>query len=169
MTSQPAPGQPALDRLEGVRKLAGKLLRAHALHDWSFVYNRRKRAMGFCCFSHRTIELSIHFVANNDPEAIVDTLLHEIAHALVGPKHGHDAVWKAKCREIGATPLRLGEANMPDGKWQADCRCCGRNYQRYRRPKRMRGWYCPHCGIELGRLVWKLRPYGELRQGRLFS
>ena len=25
---------------------------------------------------------------------IQDTILHEIAHALVGPKHGHNKVWK---------------------------------------------------------------------------
>ena len=34
-------------------------------------------------------------------EEIVDTILHEIAHAIVGSKHGHDAVWKAVARRIG--------------------------------------------------------------------
>jgi predicted SprT family Zn-dependent metalloprotease len=138
-----------------VRNLAGLLLRGHGLHDWTFDFNRRKCAMGFCCYTRRTIELSTYFVEQNPMEAIVDTLLHEIAHALVGPNHGHDRVWKVKCREIGAIPSRLGTATMPTGKWQAGCRSCGRRYNRHRKPKRMRGWYCPHCGVELGRLVWK--------------
>jgi predicted SprT family Zn-dependent metalloprotease len=160
--------QPARERFDHIALLAAKLLRAHQLHDWKFIYNRRKRAMGFCCYTDRTIELSIYFVESNDLDAIVDTLLHEIAHALVGPEHGHNAVWKAKCREIGATPMRLGHAVMPVGKWRAECRCCGRSYERHRRPKRLRGWYCPHCGVDLGRLVWKLRRQADAQQGRLF-
>lgn len=153
---QAAPPLPAVvQRMHCVRELATRLLRAHQLQDWTFTYNRRKRAMGFCCYSERTVELSIHFVEHNDMDAIVDTLLHEIAHALVGPEHGHDEVWKAKCREVGATPSRLGHATMPPGNWHAQCRSCGRNYNRYRRPKRLQGWYCPPCGLQLGRLVWK--------------
>jgi hypothetical protein len=47
-------------------------------------------------------------VDRNGAEEIVDTILHEIAHALVGPRHGHDTVWKAKCTDIGARPERCG-------------------------------------------------------------
>ena len=130
-----SPPAPRLQRIRRVQELAGKLLRAHGLHAWGFAYNRRKRAMGFCCYSRRSIELSIHFVVRNDMDAIVDTILHEIAHALVGPDHGHDKVWKAKCREIGATPQRCGQADMPLGQWHATCTACGREYNRHRRPK----------------------------------
>ena len=38
--------------------------------------------------------------------AMTESLLHEIAHALVGRKHNHDAEWKAKAREIGCTGER---------------------------------------------------------------
>lgn len=31
-------------------------------------------------------------------------LLHEIAHALVRPGHGHDQVWKDKALQIGCRP-----------------------------------------------------------------
>jgi predicted SprT family Zn-dependent metalloprotease len=153
---RPAPPPNArLQRLHAIEELARKLLRAHGLHGWAFTYNRRKRAMGFCCYTERSVELSIFFVEHNDIDAILDTLLHEIAHALTGPDHGHDAVWKARCLELGATPSRLGHARMPAGKWQAVCHSCGRSYHSHRRPKRLQGWYCPPCGLELGRLVWK--------------
>jgi predicted SprT family Zn-dependent metalloprotease len=155
MTVAAPPPNPRLQRIRRIQELAAKLIRAHGLSGWKFAYNRRKRAMGYCCYSLRSIELSIHFVVHNDMDAIVDTLLHEIAHALVGSDHGHDKVWKAKCRQVGATPQRLGQANMPAGKWQANCKSCGRLYHRHRRPKRMQGWYCPPCGADLGRLVWK--------------
>ena len=61
---------------------------------WSFEFNRRKRSLGLCFHHRKAVELSLHLVEHNGPEEVLDTLLHEIAHALVGPRHGHDAVWK---------------------------------------------------------------------------
>lgn len=138
-----------------IRRLAESLLAGYGLPDWTFAFNRRKRAMGMCYFTHKLIELSIYFVECNGRDEIVDTLLHEIAHALVGPGHGHDAVWKQKCLEIGAKPARFGNARMPVGRWQAACGQCGKRFHRHRRPKRMRGWYCTQCGLEQGKLTWK--------------
>jgi hypothetical protein len=63
--------------------------------------------MGLCLYGPRRIEISFHFAQRNGDMAIRETLLHEIAHALAGAGHGHDAVWKQKCLEIGATPKRL--------------------------------------------------------------
>lgn len=45
-----------------------------------------------------------------------DTVRHEYAHALVWlrcprERHGHDAVWKAACREVGCTPKATTEAD----------------------------------------------------------
>ena len=143
-------------RLAEVRQLASDLFARHGLDDWQLTFNRGKRTMGWCLFGPRKIELSIHFVERNSPDIIQDTLLHEIAHALVGPGHGHDALWKQKCAEIGARPERLShEANMPEGRWQALCGHCGRLHHRHRKPKRMKGWYCSPCGKECGQLVWQ--------------
>jgi predicted SprT family Zn-dependent metalloprotease len=142
-------------RFQEVRQLALDLLRQHGLDDWRFAYNRRKQAMGLCVYHRRTIELSIHFVEYNGGEEILDTILHEIAHALVGPGHGHDAVWKRKCKEIGAKPMRCGEADMPAGRWQACCKSCGKQFHRHRKPKSLRRWYCRDCGPEQGKLQWR--------------
>jgi predicted SprT family Zn-dependent metalloprotease len=145
------------ERLAQVRRLAEGLLAAHGLHDWSFAYNRRKRSLGLCLYGRRRIELSAHLVRHNSRDEIVDTLLHEIAHALVGPGHGHGRRWREKCREIGARPERCGQAVMPPGRWRARCGWCGKDFHRYRRPKRLRGWYCPDCGLVRGRLTWRGR------------
>ncbi len=147
--------QCSFERALEVQQLARELLAAHGLYDWTFVFNRRKRAMGYCYSCTKTIELSIYFVERNSDEVILDTLLHEIAHGLVGTDHGHDEVWKAKCLEIGAKPERYGQANMPVGRWRAQCGCCGRHFHRFRRPKRLLGWYCMQCGIEQGALTWR--------------
>jgi predicted SprT family Zn-dependent metalloprotease len=127
----------------------------HGLRGWSFAFNRRKEAVGLCVFDRRTIELSIYFVERNPEEEIRDTILHEIAHALVGAQHGHDKVWQEKCSEIGARPERCGHADMPKGRWQAQCGGCGRHFHRHRRPQRLRGWFCQACGPKRGRLAWR--------------
>lgn len=108
------------------QELAIRLLAVHGLSDWSFAFNRSKRQMGCCLYGPQTIELSHHFVERNTLDLIRDTLLHEIAHALVDPGHGHDAVWKAMCLRVGAKPERLSnEPDMPQGRWQAICDGCG--------------------------------------------
>jgi predicted SprT family Zn-dependent metalloprotease len=142
-------------RMAAVQQTALVLMARHGLRDWAFRFNRRKKAMGMCFYHQRRIELSIYFVQRNGPEEILDTLLHEIAHALVGPDHAHDAVWKRKCIEIGARPVRCGNANMPEGRWKSRCRSCSRDYHRHRKPKRMKGWFCRFCGPERGGLVWR--------------
>jgi predicted SprT family Zn-dependent metalloprotease len=138
-----------------VRQLALGLMSRHGLLDWTFAFNRRKRAMGLCRYGEKRIELSIHLVDRNGPHEVLDTILHEIAHALVGPRHGHDAVWRAKCREVGARPRRCSDADMPEGRWQARCGGCGQVFSRHRRPKRLKGWFCRPCGPERGRLAWQ--------------
>ena len=144
------PGLPSHLQLQAVRLLA-----AYGLHGWSFAFNRSKVQMGQCWYGARLLVLSAYFVELNDDAAVLDTLLHEIAHALVGPGHGHDGVWQAKCREVGAVPERLSYGvRMPLGAWQAVCPCCGRLHDRHRRPKHLVGWHCSYCGRERGRLTW---------------
>lgn len=142
-------------RLAAVRTVALELMTRHGLHDWTFAFNHAKRAMGMCRYGTRTIELSVHLVGRNGAQEVIDTILHEIAHALVGPSHNHDDVWKRKCLEIGATPARCGQADMPPGQWQARCGMCGILYSRHRRPKQRHGWFCKSCGPEHGQLTWQ--------------
>jgi predicted SprT family Zn-dependent metalloprotease len=148
-----------MHKLKMMRNLAVRLMLQHRLYDWEFQFNRRKSQMGVCHYPHHKragrIELSIYFVAHNTEDEICDTILHEIAHALVGPRHGHDAVWKAKCLEIGAVPKRCGSAVMPLGNWRASCPGCQLNFHRHRPPKRRTGFYCRSCGPERGSIVWQ--------------
>jgi predicted SprT family Zn-dependent metalloprotease len=144
-----------MSRASLVEAAARDLLLAFGLHDWAFGFNRRKQQMGLCSFDFKRIELSIHFIERNPEAAIRDTLLHEIAHALVGPGHGHDQAWKQKCVEIGARPERVcHEVNMPEGSWRATCGGCGMVHHRHRKPKHLVGWYCRRCGRERGKLTW---------------
>jgi len=44
-------------------------------------------------------------VRANLEDGLVETMLHEIAHAIAGEDdRGHGRVWQAACRRIGGTP-----------------------------------------------------------------
>jgi predicted SprT family Zn-dependent metalloprotease len=74
--------------------------------------------------------------ALNDEAKVKDTILHEIAHALVGAGHGHNHVWKRKCIEIGAKPERCyssKEVETPKLRYYVICEGCGVEHQRAKR------------------------------------
>jgi predicted SprT family Zn-dependent metalloprotease len=147
------------------RALALSLMAEHGLSAWLFRFNKNLRRAGVCFYPGRTrpgrIELSVHFVQLNTEADIRDTILHEIAHALTGPHHGHDDLWKATCVRIGARPERCYDSDqivMPRGKWIGECQGCRKKYFRHRRPRTLVGWHCRGCGKERGPLVWSVSP-----------
>jgi len=135
--------------------LARKLIDDHGLPGWDFKLNKSKRQLGVCKEYLKRIELSEHYVQNNQPEMIVDTILHEIAHALVGVSHGHDQVWKNMCLRLGCNPRSCDKTvQMPEGDWKARCSSCRKVFSRHRRPKSLRGFFCTKCGPVLGQLYY---------------
>ena len=93
--------------LQAALDTAATLMRQHGLDGWTVRLDHARRRAGQCDYTRRVISLSRHYVRHAEPAHIHDTILHEIAHALVGPHHGHDAVWRRKAREIGCTATRV--------------------------------------------------------------
>ena len=120
------------------------LVREHGLAGWTVRLDRAKTRAGVCRFARREIGLSAPLTRLHSPEEVHDTILHEIAHALVGPEHGHDAVWRAKAREIGCSGERCVSQDSPTvrGDWLGTCPA-GHTVARHRRPKRVRS--CSRC------------------------
>ena len=131
--------------MEVTRALATgrRLLREHGLHDWSIVADRAKTRAGVCRFAKRQIGLSAPLTTLHSDDEVLDTILHEIAHALVGPQHGHDAVWRAKAREIGCSGERCVSSDSPrvPGDWVGRCPA-GHEKTRHRAPTRLMS-----CGV----------------------
>jgi predicted SprT family Zn-dependent metalloprotease len=95
--------------LHQAKHKARELMNQHGLSEWKFEFDRAKRRYGLCSYSRKTISLSAHLVPLNSDEETIDTILHEIAHALSWIKYnhrGHGAIWKMVCRQIGARPER---------------------------------------------------------------
>jgi hypothetical protein len=136
-----------------VREWAEGVIGSFGLSDWRFEIGRAVRRLGVCRYRTRTIGVSAFVL--DQPHELRNTLLHEIAHALVGPRQGHGPVWRAMARRIGARPERCNTtAVVPKGKWQANCHGCQRVAHRHRKPKRLNGWFCRACGPRIGRLIW---------------
>ena len=104
-----------------VLEKGAQLFAQHGLSDWRLVLDNARRRAGQCDYRNKTISLSRHYVRYASHDHIEDTLLHEIAHALVGPKHGHDMVWRQKAREIGCTATRCHTLNFSETKWLMKC------------------------------------------------
>jgi predicted SprT family Zn-dependent metalloprotease len=140
---------------ETVSRWARMVMDSFGLCEWRFGYDRATRRLGCCNYRTMMISLSRHFVRMNGLPEIRQTLLHEIAHALSGPGHGHGRVWRAMANRVGCRPVRCGRAEMPAGKWRASCPGCSRGFHRHKSPKRMTGWHCRACGCERGKLTWR--------------
>jgi len=123
------------------KKIAIELMQKHGVLDmrYYFQFNNRKRAAGLCSYRKRTIELSKHITALADEKDVIDTIIHEIAHALC-PRQNHNHIWKAKYLELGGNGKRcysmessLGVAYKSIAKYKGVCPN-GHKHARNRKP-----------------------------------
>lgn len=124
-------------QLTDVEKLAGQLFKSHDLEGWHFKFDNAVKRFGLCNYRDRTISLSRHLVQLNPEPVVTNTLLHEIAHALVGAGHGHNRVWVRRALSIGCDGQRCysrSEVKAPELPYKLTCPACGRVAARARRP-----------------------------------
>lgn len=71
------------EALAAIADMAKALLATHRLQQWSFQFDNGTKRAGCCQYATQVISLSYEFAKRAPAEEITDTLLHEIAHALV--------------------------------------------------------------------------------------
>ena len=130
-------------RLSDCVAVAETLIQQHGLNGWSFQFDSAQKRAGACAFNTKVISLSRFYCINASDAQVRDTVLHEIAHALAGPKHNHDATWKRIARSIGCTADRCHTADFAPAKYIASCSRCGWHQKKNRR---LRGGVCKTCG-----------------------
>lgn len=141
-------------KLDAAEKLARRLMTEHGLHEplWLFRFDKGSTRFGYCEWRpwNNCISLSRNLtLANNDEAIIIDVILHEIAHALVGMGHAHDRVWQAKARELGARPEPYYDADkvVPHAPWWLECWRCKRQYPKAKRTRT--NYACQRCSREV--------------------
>ncbi len=127
----------AVSDLERVRHWANALLALHLEPSWSFDFDRATRRAGLCDFARQRITVSRHLALRFDDDAIHQTLLHEVAHALAGPRTGHGPEWRRIARELGYVGGVTHDGPIADdrARWRGSCPS-GHEFVRFRRPSR---------------------------------
>lgn len=102
--------------IKKLENFANKQLAKHGLTDWSFAWNNTKRSTGKCRYRNKTIYLSKICAPLQSEEASMNTIIHEVAHALT-PGEGHSDVWMAKFIAIGGSGERWAVNTPPPYTW----------------------------------------------------
>lgn len=111
-------------------KMANALLAEHGLDKlgWTFGFDNAQKRLGLCRFSVKRIQISQYFCAAADEEQVRQTLLHEVAHAMLPSGTGHSVAWKRQAAAIGYTGKRL--AHNPHAQKQREQRAAAYNHMR---------------------------------------
>jgi predicted SprT family Zn-dependent metalloprotease len=151
-------------KIETVRFEVESLLAKHGLLEkgWRFKLANGKRLMGECIYGRNEIRISRWLITMGTDEEILDTLRHEVAHAVVGPGHHHGLKWKLVARQLGAKPEAcVSEVSYTvPHKYEVLCGCCHKVVQkRHRRANmaKMHRRYHRSCGrSSIGTLYQKV-------------
>lgn len=134
--------------------LANEFLKHHKANsnlgkNWRFGFDLAPSRAGACKYDERRIDLSVSFCLQASRAELIDTILHEIAHAIVGKAHNHNAVWTAKALEIGCTGQRTHAARHTSPRWAGECDCGQRWFRQRLSRKVANGAHCPRCQGEI--------------------
>jgi predicted SprT family Zn-dependent metalloprotease len=113
-------------------------------------------------FWKKLITVSGPLAEINSEDIVLDTILHEIAHALAGHEAKHGRMWQVMARSIGAKAERcadISEVVQVEKPYAGTCGDCGAVVYRSRRPgpnMLLTGYHSP-CSrkVNKGRITWK--------------
>lgn len=146
-----------------------------ALHlgtaKWSFGFDNAKTRAGLCNYTAKRITVSRYLAARYDDDEIHQVLLHEVAHALAGPRAGHGPRWRAIAIDLGYEGKRLHAGAIADelAPWVGRCPQ-GHVHYRYRKPARALA--CGVCSRRFERanvIAWERREISSATRRRAAS
>ena len=84
-------------------KICKEALVRHGRGNWKVLISSdpNQPYLGLCIYKDKAIVLNAHHIDIHPDAEVINTILHEVAHAIVGPGYGHNDVWATKAREIG--------------------------------------------------------------------
>ena len=110
-----------VEEIDAIAQRVRELLIQHQLSLWSFQFDNGRKRAGSCQYGTQVISLSYEFAKHAPEDEIQDTILHEIAHALVGKAHNHDDVWQATAIEIGCSGRRCHDLQFTLPRYIVQC------------------------------------------------
>ncbi|MDM4761559.1 SprT-like domain-containing protein [Galbitalea sp. SE-J8] len=121
--------------LDRVRQWAQALIDLHLDASWTFGFDNAKTRAGLCDYTRRRISVSRHLAARYADDEIHQVLLHEVAHAMAGPRAAHGPLWKRTAKALGYDGKRTHDGAIASefATWIGHCPA-GHVHYRYRRP-----------------------------------
>ena len=139
--------------LAEIDKTANELLQKHNLDSWKFAFDLAENRGGCCYYDREMICISVTYCIKATQEQIMNTLLHEIAHALAGYRNGHNRKWQQIARSIGCNAQRCHTVEHAPPKWVGKCNCSQITWKRQRLTQFARTAKCSRCDEPVS---WKL-------------
>lgn len=124
--------------------MAGDLMTYHRLDHFTFSLDKSVSRFGYCNSLTRKISLSRTLIEMNKEDEVLNTILHEIAHALSPTREHHGIFWQKTAKAIGCNGIRCYDSKVvarPPKKYQGQCPSCKRVIYRHRR----KGISCGQC------------------------
>lgn len=90
-----------------------RVLSENGLHHWKCKVSKSKTSWGHCDYTRETIYLSKYLLEFGLHDEIIQTIYHEVAHALTPSTEGHGADWLVKARELGYRGSVQAERVLP--------------------------------------------------------
>ena len=91
-------------RLELIKQMTFDLMKKYEVKNYKFRFGYSRKSLGSCSID--TITIQLNFALKSSLPKIRNTILHEIAHALLPIGVRHRIEWQNKARELGVTWTR---------------------------------------------------------------
>jgi predicted SprT family Zn-dependent metalloprotease len=148
-------------QFEDAKREIERLRLQHFPEDFTFtveVKPRIRRWYGRCSVkwanrNHATLTFAADLFKLLDDKHQIQTIRHEVAHALAFNKTGtigHNNAWKLACIVVGCRPERTNVAADCWYRYITECTCCGHRFYKFHRLTFKRRYNvtaggCPNC------------------------
>ena len=115
---------PSKCTLQRAKEMAMDAFEKHGLRQagWTFGFDSSVRRLGNTKYGRKFISISRHMVLASSDARVLNTILHEVAHALVGHTAAHGPVWKQKAIEIGCDGKTTDNGpRFAEGRYKFKC------------------------------------------------
>jgi predicted SprT family Zn-dependent metalloprotease len=135
-----------------IQKDTIELLEKHDLRGWRVNFDRELHRSGTCRYELKQIVYSIQFMETANAEERLNTILHEVAHAIAGHEAAHGEQWAQVHRSLGGTGeiQSLPPAALSTHEyflWVGTCVNCSYRNGLQEAPDGV--WLCRACDVQL--------------------
>ncbi|HEY0174447.1 MAG TPA: hypothetical protein VGB98_25750 [Pyrinomonadaceae bacterium] len=159
--------------VERAEELIRAMMEKHGLtaRGWTYKFDQTRHRLASCHEEpgNNYLSFSVPFILCNREEVLVDSIGHEVAHALAGAACGHGRRWQLHALAVGCKPEAAcgREVVSPDSRYHAVCPNCGHRITRAILPRARKGALTKRVGRGRRQRTGPLEPVATYCSGCL--